>query len=124
MFLNEEDKWRPINADQIFEEHELEEDFYLELALDDLPWVSEDSLFSDSLFDEELSVSEDSTNIGDEEEVQPEPPQVFIFSSGEFTPFSVTFKFEPQFGDAQPVYYRVNGVDFTPLELEGPLDFL
>ena len=57
MFLNEEDKWRPINADQIFEEHELEEDFYLELALDDLPWVSEDSLFSDSLFDEELSVS-------------------------------------------------------------------
>ena len=124
MFLNEQDRWRPINVDPIFEQHELEEDFFLELALDDLPWVSEDSLLSDSLFDEELSVSEESTNIGNEEEEEPEPPQVFIFSSGEFTPFSVSFKFEPQFGDAQPIYYRVNGVDFTPLQLEGPLDFL
>lgn len=124
MFLNDEDKWRPITNDDLFAEHELEEDFGLELVLDDLPWVDEDSLFDNGIFDEGLSVSDDGTEIGDEEEQEPDPPQVFIFSSGEFTPFSVTFKFEPQFGDIQPVYFKVNGVDYTPLELEGPLDFL
>lgn len=124
MFLNDQDKWRPISNDKLFAEHQLDEDFYLELELDDLPWLAEDSLFDSGIFDEELSVSNESTSIGEEEEEEPEPPQVFIFSSGEFTPFSVTFKFEPQFGDAQPVYFRVNGHEYTPLELEGPLEFL
>lgn len=124
LFLNDEDKWRPITNDDLFNEHTLDEDFGLELELDDLPWIDEDSLFDNGIFDEGLSVSDESTDIGDEEEKEPEPPQVFIFSSGEFTPFSVTFKFEPRFGDIQPVYYKVNGVDYTPLELEGPLEFL
>lgn len=124
MFLNDEDRWRPITTDKLFGEHQLEEDYYLELELDNLPWVDEDSLFDDGIFDEGLSVSEDSTEIGKEEEQEPEPPQVFIFSSGEFTPFSLTFGFEPEFGDIRPIYYKVNGVDFTPLEMEGPLDVL
>jgi len=125
MFLNDEDKWRPITTDELFSEYQLEEDYYLELELDNLPWIDEDSLFnSDGLFDEGLSVSEDETEIGEEEEQEPDPPQVFIFSSGEFTPFSLIFKFEPQFGNQDPVYFRVNGADFTPLEVDGPLDFL
>lgn len=124
MYLNDEDKWRPISNEKLFAEHQLEEDFELDLELDDLPWVDEDSLFDNGIFDEELSVSSESTNIGDEEEEEPDPPQVFIFSSGEFTPFSLIFKFEPQFGNEQPVYFKVNGVDFTPLEFVGPLDFL
>lgn len=124
MFLNDQDKWRPLQGDDIFAPQEFEEDFSLELELDDLPWVQEDSLFDAGIFDEELSVSNESTDIGNEEEKEPEPPQVFIFSSGEFTPFSLIFKFEPQFGEAAPVYFRVNGEEYTPLTMEGPLEFL
>lgn len=124
MFLNDEDKWRPIQGEDLFAVQEFEQEYSLELELDDLPWVQEDSLFDADIFDEELSVSEESTEIGKEEEQEPEPPQVFIFSSGDFTPFSLIFKFEPQFGDAFPVYFRVNGEEYTPLIVEGPLDSL
>lgn len=124
MYLNDQDKWRPLDGDKIFAEQQLEDEYYLELELDDLPWQEEESLFDSGIFDETLSVSEDRTNIGEEEEEEPEPPQIFIFSSGEITPFSLTFKFEPDFGNAQPVYYKVNAIDFTPLELDGPLDAL
>lgn len=124
MFLNDEDKWRPIQGEDLFAVQEFEQEYSLELELDDLPWVQEDSLFDAGIFDEELSVSDESTEIGKEEEQEPEPPQVFIFSSGDFTPFSLIFKFEPQFGDAFPVYFRVNGEEYTPLIVEGPLDSL
>lgn len=124
MFLNEADKWRPITNEELFSEYQLEEDYSLELELDDLPWVEDENLFDSNIFDEQLSVSEEGTNIGDEEEEEPDPPQIFIFSSGEFTPFNLIFKFEPQFGDELPIYFQVKGVDYTPLELEGPLDFL
>lgn len=124
MYLNDEDKWRPITNEELFSEHQLDEEYSLELELDDLPWVEDDSLFDNDIFDEQLSVSEEGTNIGDEEEEEPDPPQIFIFSSGEFTPFNLTFKFEPQFGDELPVYFQVKGIDYTPLTLEGPLNFL
>lgn len=122
LFLDDEQKWQPITNQQLFSSQTLHEDLGLELQLDGLPWINEDGLFDQSVFDEELSVSDEETQIGEEEEEQQEPPQVFIFSSGEFTPFSLIFKFEPQYGPAEVAYFRVNGVDFPPLELEGPLD--
>ncbi|MBE1300457.1 MAG: type II secretion system protein GspH [Alteromonadaceae bacterium] len=125
LYLDEEQEWQPIATEKFFQETVLEEDFSLELELDGLPWVTEDNnLFDNSIFDESLSVSEEGVEIGEDEEEKPKPPQVFIFSSGEITPFSLVLKFEPQFGDLDVAYFRVNGIDFTPLELEGPLEYL
>lgn len=124
MYLDEHQRWQLLKDDKVFKEIELEEPFTLELQLDGLPWESENNLFDQEIFDEELSVSDEGVEIGDEEEKLLPPPQVLIFSSGEITPFSLIFKFEPDFGDEALTYYKVNGVDETPLVLEGPLDTL
>jgi general secretion pathway protein H len=122
MYLDETQKWQKLEFDNTFAEHQLPELFSLELFLTGLPWETDKSLFSSGVFDEELSVSNDAVEIGNEEEKELEPPQVFIFSSGEITPFSVTLAYEPEFGNELPSYYRINGQDSAPLTTEGPLD--
>lgn len=122
MYLDEEQEWQKLELDTTFAEHQLPELFSLELSLTDLPWETEESLFSSGVFDEELSVSNDRVQIGDEEEIKLDPPQIFIFSSGEITPFSITLAYEPEFSNELPAYYRINGQDSTPLTTEGPLD--
>lgn len=124
MILNEEQKWQWLDTDKAFAETGLKEPFTLELLLDGLPWDADDNLFDTEVFDEELSVSDEGVEIGDEKEKQLPPPQVLIFPSGEITPFSLVFKFEPDFGDETVTYFRVNGIDETPLAFEGPLDAL
>jgi general secretion pathway protein H len=120
--LDDEQQWQLLADDPTFARHELPEDFSLELTLDDLPWQTEDSLFDTEVFDEKLSVSNDRVEIGKEEDKKPEPPQVFILSSGDITPFSLLFSFKPSFGSEPPVYFRINGDDSIPLKREGPLD--
>ena len=120
--LDDQQQWQILEGDPTFASYELPEDFSLELTLDDLPWQTEDSLFDTEVFDEKLSVSSDGVEIGKEEDKKPEPPQVFILSSGEITPFSVLFSFSPSFGSEPPVYFRINGDDSIPLQREGPLD--
>ncbi|MEP1448520.1 MAG: type II secretion system minor pseudopilin GspH [Paraglaciecola sp.] len=122
MYLDDEQEWQKIDFDETFNEHQLPEMYSLELSLTDLPWETEESLFSSDGFDEELSVSNEGVEIGDEEEKKLDPPQVFIFSSGEITPFSITLAYEPSFSNDLPSYYRVDGQDSTPLTVEGPLD--
>ena len=123
MYLDEEQEWQKLEQDDTFAEHRLPDLFSLELSLTDLPWETEDSLFSSDVFDEELSVSNDGVEIGSEEEEKKlDPPQIFIFSSGEITPFSITLAYEPEFGNELPAYYRIDGQDSTPVTSEGPLD--
>lgn len=122
MYLDEEQEWQKLELDTTFAEHQLPELFSLKLSLTDLPWETEESLFSSGVFDEELSVSSDGVEIGNEEEKKLDPPQVFIFSSGEITPFSITLAYEPEFSNELPAYYRIDGQDSTPLTSEGPLD--
>lgn len=124
LILDEEQNWQFLTEDKIFDIKQLEEPFSLELQLDGLPWQTEGSLFDNDLFDEQLSVSDEEVEIGKEEEEKVEPPQVLLFPSGEITPFSMIFKFEPNFGNEEPAYFRLNAVDDTPLEIEGPLDLL
>jgi general secretion pathway protein H len=124
MYLDEEQEWQKLELDKTFAENQLPELFSLELSLTDLPWNTEDSLFSSDAFDEELSVSNDRVEIGNEEKKKLDPPQVFIFSSGEITPFSITLGYEPEFSNELPVYFRINGQDSIPLTIEGPLDAL
>ena len=122
MVLDEQQEWQKLELDNTFAEHTLPDLFSLELFLTDLPWETEENLFSSGLSDEELSVSTDRVEIGNEEEKKLDPPQVFIFSSGEITPFSITLAFEPEFSNELPSYFRLNGQDSTPLKSEGPLD--
>ena len=122
MYQDEEQEWQKLELDSTFAEHQLPDLFSLELFLTGLPWETENSLFSSGIFDEELSVSNDGVEIGNEEEKKLDPPQIFIFSSGEITPFSITLAYEPEFSNELPTYYRVNGQDSTPLTTEGPLD--
>jgi general secretion pathway protein H len=124
MALNEEQEWVKLDQDKIFEEHTLPESFSLSLSLTDLPWENDNNLFSSDGLDEELSLDNARVEIGQEEEKKLDPPQIFIFSSGEITPFSLALSYEPEFSRDAPVHFRLNGQDSIPLIIEGPLDAL
>ena len=122
MYLDETQEWQKLEFDDTFAEHQLPDLFSLELFLTGLPWETDNNLFSSDIFDEKLSVSRDGVEIGNEEEKKIKPPQIFIFSSGEITPFSLTLAYEPDFSNELPTYFRINGQDSIPLTTEGPLD--
>jgi len=122
VYLDDEDEWQRLEGEEIYEPHELPEPFSFTLNLDDLPWDVEDRLFDRDLFDETLSVSDEGVEIGNEEDKKLPPPQILIMSSGEITPFSLTFNYEPDFGGEDPAYFRLMNKDMPPLELEGPLE--
>lgn len=124
MLLDEEQLWQPFEGDKVFDPYTLPDNFTMTLTLDNLPWIEEDSLFDGGVFDESLSLDDDGVEIGGEEEKRPPPPQILLLSSGDTTPFSLVFAYEPQFGSDQPVYFRLQGDDTPPLVREGPLDVL
>ncbi|MCV2885804.1 type II secretion system minor pseudopilin GspH [Aestuariibacter sp. AA17] len=124
LLLDEEQKWQPLEQDKVFSTYALPENVEMQIELDDLPWEAEESLFDDELFDEELSVRDAGVEIGEEEDKPHPPPQVMLFSSGEMTPFVVSLAYEPDFGNDDPVYYKVLGKDVPPVTREGPLDSL
>lgn len=123
MWLDEEQNWQLLEGDPTFTKYALPEPFTLELELDNLPWVEEDNLFSDGIFDETLSFDEDRVEIGkEEEEKKLPPPQILLLSSGDITPFSLILIYEPEFSSDNPVYYKLNALDTAPIERVGPLD--
>ena len=122
--LDEEQNWQLISGDKTFEAHTLPDEFSFELELNDLPWDTDESLFNESSIDAELSFSDDEISIGDEEEKKLPPPQVFLLSSGDITPFSLAFSFEPDFSSESASYFRVNVQDSLPVTVEGPLENL
>lgn len=121
VYLDDNDEWQRIEDEKVYGEHTLPEPFTLTLNLDDLPWVVEDRLFDRELFDETLSVSEDGVEIGSEEDKKLPPPQILIMSSGEITPFTLSFNYDGDEGD-DPVYFSLQNKDLPPLLLEGPLE--
>ncbi|MFC3094098.1 type II secretion system protein GspH [Alteromonas sediminis] len=121
MALDDENQWQVLD-DPLYSGHTLPQSFSFELELDSLPWEETERLFDRELFDETLSVSEDSVDIGNEEDKSLPPPQVLIMSSGEITPFSVMLAYEPDFSEEFPVYFFLNNKDVPPLELKGPYD--
>ena len=116
--LNEENEWEPLLAHKYFELRELPESLFLELNLDGLAWQEDESLFDSRIFDEQLSVSEEGVEIGNEEDLPPPPPQIMILSSGEITPFELKLKYSD---DDDEFYYLLSAKDTIPLEREGPL---
>jgi general secretion pathway protein H len=106
-------RWVDFAAEKYFEPSDLEEELELELELEGLLWA-ENNLLNEVTFE----VEEDDDN----EDKEMLSPQIFILSSGDITPFRLTFSLEQDF--AEPVYYQVTG-DFTaPVTVDGPLDDL
>ena len=104
--------WQPLKLKQIPSKTKLEEDITLQLELGGGAWDNDERLFKPgSLFDEDMFTEE-------EDEKKIEPPQVFIFSSAEVTPF--TLSFFPQNGDAFNDGWRVIGKESGQILLLAP----
>lgn len=121
VMLDENEKWQAINGQKHLEKVTMPEEITLELNLEGLPWQEEDSLFDESIFDEELSVSSDGVDIGNEEDIEPPPPQIFILSSGEITPFELRIRYTGLNIDDETFEFTLQGQETVPLKREGPL---
>ncbi len=104
--------WTTIDEDKILKKYELEDNFKLKLTLGDIPWLdnvdAEDGLFS--------LVGQDDED--DEDEQKKLVPQVYLFSSGEITPFSVQFIYQRPFSGEDDIVFEVSGETELPLKIE------
>jgi general secretion pathway protein H len=109
-----QDGWQSLELKQIPSETKLEGDISLQLDLGGGAWDDDDRLFEPgSLFDEDMFAEED-----DKEKKKVKPPQVFIFSSAEVTPFSLSFF--PEDGDAFNDGWRIIGKETGEILLLEP----
>lgn len=80
-----EDGWIVLEESRYFSHVKLEDDLQITLELGGSAWLDKDRLFdAGSLFNDEMFDDLD----GDE---KVKPPQLMVLSSGEITPFTVTF---------------------------------
>lgn len=106
-----EEGWQPLALKQIPSKTDLDE-IALQLDLGGGVWDKDDRLFEPgSLFDEDMFAEEEN-----QEAVK--PPQVFLFSSAELTPF--TLSFYPKNGDAFNDGWRVIGKESGQILLLAP----
>ncbi|MBW8191260.1 type II secretion system minor pseudopilin GspH [Neiella marina] len=108
----EQESWQIVNNSKGLAPYEIDENIGLEIELDGLPW-EEDSLFeSEGLFENAFEEDDEDEKI---------MPQVFIYSYGEFTDFSLTFSWLP-LEDEQPqditVLGQIDEVTLAPPEGE------
>ncbi|MGQ8366511.1 type II secretion system minor pseudopilin GspH [Glaciecola sp. 1036] len=118
--LDEDEQWVPVVNQKFFVKREFPEDIKVELSLDGLPWQDEDVLFDREIFDEDLSIRDEGVSIGDEEDLPPPPPQIFILSSGDITPFELRLIHQDESRETEPFYFALQGKDTIPVELIGP----
>jgi general secretion pathway protein H len=77
--------WKEMEESRYFTHVKLEDDLQIAIELGGSVWLDKDRLFdTGSLFNEEMF---DDLN----EENKVKPPQIMLLSSGEITPFTVTF---------------------------------
>lgn len=119
--LGDQEKWVPLDEANHFAMRELPPGVTLKVELEGLAWQQDDSLFDTRIFDEALSIRDESVNIGPEEDKEPPPPQIFILSSGEITPFELTIDYQSQDSGDDAFYFLLQGVETVPLLREGPL---
>ena len=117
VMLDDDDKWVAIDTQKHFAQVAFSKGVFVELTLEGLEWQNDESLFDNRIFDEELSVSNEGVQIGNEEDIPPPPPQIFILSSGEITPFELLIRYEPQdIGDDEFEFF-LQGKETVPIEL-------
>lgn len=119
VMLDDTDKWVTLDEQKHFSQVAFSEGVSLEITLEGLPWQEDESLFDNRIFDEQLSVSNEGVDIGNDEDKIPPPPQVFILSSGEVTPFELLIRYEPQQIGDEPFELSLRGEDTVPLTFVG-----
>jgi len=108
------DGWQEAEIEKIPSTTELPDDLTLSLTLGDGAWADDDRLFKPgSLFDEDRFADLD-------EEKKPRPPQLFILSSAEMTPFRLSFY--PNVGDAEQDSWKIKVDDSGVITLLAPGD--
>ncbi len=101
-----DDGWQAMELDGMANEITLPESLMMEMTLGGDVWSNNESLFNPgSLFDEDMFADV-------EKDRKPRPPQIFILSSGEITPFSlhVLANNEPVNDDNWRIIVAENGV--------------
>ncbi|MDF9390203.1 type II secretion system protein GspH [Vibrio sp. 1151_11] len=91
VFLSMEDKgWQPLESKKMASQLQLPEGLSLQFELGGSAWKNDDRLFKPgSLFDDDKFADEN-------EQKKQLPPQVFILSSGELTPFILSIHLNQQ----------------------------
>jgi len=91
VFLSMEDKgWQPLESKKMASQLQLPEGLSLQFELGGSAWKNDDRLFKPgSLFDDDKFADEN-------EQKKQLPPQVFILSSGELTPFVLSIHLNQQ----------------------------
>lgn len=120
VMLDEDDKWVTIDTHKHFAQVTFSEGVFVELILEGLEWQNDESLFDNRIFDEQLSVSNEGVQIGNEEDIPPPPPQILILSSGEITPFELLIRYEPQDLGDDEFEFSLLGKETVPIELATP----
>lgn len=105
-------RWADFQAEKFLEMSEIDENVDLSLELDGLPWAENNLLNEVNFQDEE----------DEEDGKELLSPQIFILSSGDITPFRLTFTYKSDYED--PIYFQVTGDFAAPLTIEGPLEAL
>lgn len=108
------DGWQELEMNRIPAVTELDDDIALQLTLGGGVWGNDDRLFKPgSLFDEEMFADD---TFADEKKNKPQkPPQIFLLSSGELTPF--TLSIYPNIGDAEQDGWRISVKDSGEIRL-------
>ena len=111
------DGWQPLEKNRIFTEVKMEDSSVeFEMELGGSAWADDDRLFEPgSLFDEEMFADL-------EEDKKPIPPQVMVLSSGEVTPFIVTFFPENERGNLDDKAWEVKADESGLIRLFAPGD--
>jgi general secretion pathway protein H len=118
--LDDDEKWVTLDNQKHFTNVLFTEGVYLEISLEGLTWQNDESLFDNRIFDENLSVSDDGVDIGNEEDKVLPPPQIIILSSGEITPFELLIRYEsPDVGN-ESFEFILQGRETIPLILVSP----
>lgn len=117
--------WQPISENDILLPYTLPEDINITLILDGLP-LDEIPLINTLQENEESDLSFSGSEIDSDfasssDKEKKLIPQVYILSGGDLTPFSLHFEFDETFDSERSVSYKVTGLYFTPIEVEGPL---
>jgi general secretion pathway protein H len=122
-------RWTDVSENILFDKHELPEGVELILQLDDLP-IEEPQLFDSQIFTDAQENSENQFDSDETKEQGKETeeekdkkkliPQIYMFSGGDITPFSLRFQFVENDYTQAELHYKVTGLYTTPLSIEGP----
>ncbi len=105
----QDNKWLPITDHDFFKEREIPNTLELKLVVDG------NTLFAEN--EDDVDIFEEDVDIFEDNEKPPEPPQIFILSSGEMNDFKIALGWT----DEDPLYYVISGNQLGDIMIDGPL---